>query len=146
MTTTTTEKMCFYVPGQLSIIDTVKDNGKSFYDNESLEEIDKRYPGAILISFEDAIAEIEALAQKKYITEPVEVDEERFMDMLEILPPMNWKQTTEGEVFMMCEMNYSHYTNIFCQIKDRYFEFSDSRFLTLDQIINKVKSSEVFTK
>jgi len=46
----------------------------------------------------------------------------------------------------MCEMNYSHYTNIFCQIKDRYFEFSDSRFLTLDQIINKVKSSEVFTK
>jgi hypothetical protein len=143
MRTTMTEKMCFYVPGQLSIIDTVKDNGKSFYDNESLEEIDKRYPGAILISFEDAIAEIEALAQKKYITE---VDEERFMDMLEILPPMNWKQTTEGEVFMMCEMNYSHYTNIFCQIKDRYFEFSDSRFLTLDQIINKVKSSEVFTK
>ena len=55
-----TEKMCFYVPGQLSIIDTVKDNGKSFYDNESLEEINKRYPGAILISFEDAIAEIEA--------------------------------------------------------------------------------------
>jgi hypothetical protein len=64
MRTTMTEKMCFYVPGQLSIIDTVKDNGKSFYDNESLEEIDKRYPGAILISFEDAIAEIEALAQK----------------------------------------------------------------------------------
>ena len=146
MTTTTTEKMCFYVPGQLSIIDTVKDNGKSFYDNESLEEIDKRYPGAILIPFEDAIAKIEALAEKKYITEPIEVDEERFMDMLGILPPMNWKQTTEGEVFMMCEMNYSHYTNIFCQIKDSYFEFSDSRFLTLDQIINKVKSSEVFTK
>jgi hypothetical protein len=68
------------------------------------------------------------------------------MDMLEILPPMNWKQSKEGEVFMMCEMNYSHYTNIFCQIKDRYFEFSDSRFLTLDQITNKVKNSEAFTQ
>ena len=146
MTTTTTEKMCFYVPGQLSIIDTVKDNGKSFYYDESLEEINKRYPGAILIPFEDAIAQLEALAEKKYITEPIEVDEERFLDMLEILPPMNWKQSTEGEAFMICEMNYSHYTNIFCQIKDRYFEFSDSRFLTLDQIIKKVKSSEVFTK
>ena len=146
MTTTTTEKMCFYVPGQLSIIDTVKDNGKSFYYDESLEEINKRYPGAILIPFEDAIAQLEALAEKKYITEPIEVDEERFMDMLGILPPMNWKQSTEGEAFMICEMNYSHYTNIFCQIKDRYFEFSDSRFLTLDQIIKKVKSSEVFTK
>jgi hypothetical protein len=64
MRTTMTEKMCFYLPGQLSIIDTVKDNGKSFYDNESLEEINKRYPGAILIPFEDAIAEIEALAEK----------------------------------------------------------------------------------
>ena len=54
MTTTTTEKMCFYVPGQLSIIDTVKDNGKSFYHNESLEEINKRYPGAILMALRES--------------------------------------------------------------------------------------------
>ena len=47
MDTKTVEKI-FYVPGQKNIIDTVKEDGRGTYSNETLEEVQKRNPGAIL--------------------------------------------------------------------------------------------------
>lgn len=43
----TLEKI-FYVPGSKGIIDTVTEEGKGKYSGETLEQVQKRYPGAIL--------------------------------------------------------------------------------------------------
>lgn len=130
---------CLYVPGSVSIIDYMID-GKTDFNKETLEDATKRYPGAIEVSLEDAYVEIEKAAKIKYITDPIEIDEDRYMEMLEILPPMNWI----GGTFMLCEFSFGNYTEIFCKIGKRYFEFSDSASLKEAEIIEKVMISSAF--
>ena len=129
-----------YVPGSTSLIDYIKD-GKTICFNETLEQVQLRHPGAVEMSLDEAVRLVDKAIIEAYVTEPVEVTEDRYMEMLEILPPMKWKNGT----FMMSELLCSHYTSIFCQIGSRYFEMVDSAFLSAEEIIDRVKQSKAFT-
>jgi hypothetical protein len=77
---------CFAVPGQDSIVDMIRpSNGLSFIGGDNLEQIQARYPGAIVMSWEDFRA---GMAQRQ--NTPVaweETTEERYHEMLNVLPP-----------------------------------------------------------
>ncbi|MCP3921308.1 MAG: DUF1419 domain-containing protein [Desulfobacterales bacterium] len=59
-------------------------------------------------------SEYEATQKACWVSNPIEIDRERYWDMLEVLPPKNWHTTKEGlNMFFMSEFNSGTYTNSF---------------------------------
>ena len=80
---------CYAVPGDDSIIDVINPvTGLSWYAGETLEQIQLRHPGAIKMSLEWYSA-AKALRQDTPVVW-MEVNEEHYTTMLEILPPAFW--------------------------------------------------------
>ena len=113
----------FWQPGQPNAIDAINpDTGRGLYSGEGLEDIRKRYPGAIITTL-DAILDAERTA---FVSEPVRIDRERWNEMLNVLPPIQWKNERAAETFKMSEMTSGMITTIFCRIGENYFELSDN--------------------
>lgn len=82
---------CFAVRGQCSIIDVIHPGtGRSWIENETLEEIRQRYPGAEVMNFNDFCRE-KADRQNTPI-EWVEITEEQYEYALNVLPPMDYRE------------------------------------------------------
>ena len=129
---------CFYVPGSLSIVDTTyMRDGQTYgtYSHETLDQIKARYPGAILTDYETASPMIDATEKANFKHPPVEITEERFFEMLEVLPPQDWQRTKEGESFKLMERTSGVYTAIFACVAGKYYELSDSIFTTHQDIL-----------
>ena len=128
---------CFYVPGKLCIIDAITMvDGTPYgtWSGETLEEIQARHPGAEVWDFDAAYAAMQAA----YIKAPVEITRARFWEMLEILPPKNWRQHRDSESFMMIEHTIGNITSIFVRLELRYFEMTGDASLTHDEIMAKI--------
>ena len=63
--------------------------------------------------------------EKSICTEPKEITEYRFFEMLEVLPPQRWHQGRDCESFELSEHQSGRVTSIFCRFGNRYFEFLD---------------------
>jgi hypothetical protein len=133
-------KQCYYVPGSTSIIDEVTEDGLTFHFRHTLEEVLERYPGAELWEAEKAFAEVQRLNYEHYISAAVEIDEDRFDEMLNVLPPMKWRQGHGSESFMIREALTMDIRSIYCRIGDRYFEMSDRQSLTHREICDRCRA------
>jgi hypothetical protein len=78
-------------------------------------------PDLTLLSPSDALDRSEA----PFISGVEEITEDRFHEMLNILPPMGWRTDSDGESFKMCEYTAGRVTAIFVRIGQRYATFSD---------------------
>lgn len=78
----------FAVPGEACIIDTVKADGRTTINNETLAEVQQRYPTAVLMPWETWRAEQAAKQDTPIKWEPCSV--RKFYEMLEVLPPIDW--------------------------------------------------------
>lgn len=125
----------FYVPGARSALDgAVLVDGvyRGLYGGKTLED----YPGAAVIDSGDARQQIEKLC----ITDPVEIDADRFQYMLEVLPPMAWTGCDgSAESFKMCEFTNGRVTCTAVRLGDRYFSFEDVANLPHAACIEKVR-------
>lgn len=65
--------------------------------------------------------------EEHFKTDPEEITAERFQEMLNILPPVGWRNTSNGEVFRMSEHLAGNITSIFVRIGERYVTFADRR-------------------
>jgi hypothetical protein len=127
---------CFYVPGSRQIIDTINArSGKSSICGESLEQVQERYPGAEVWDIDIAFKEIQRITYAEMVTAPQEISRDRFDEMLNVLPPMNWHREHNAESFMICEATSLDLHSIFCRIGNRYFEMTNRRSLTHQEII-----------
>ena len=114
---------CFYVPGSHTIIDTARPDGLSACFGETLEQVQARYPGATLCDFDDACRQIDTADNERYRPgELHETTEERFIEMLEVLPPMQWRRGKTGESFKMSELTKGDITACYVRLGNRYFE------------------------
>lgn len=78
--------MAFAVPGENSLIDCINPNtGLSWIERENLDQVRKRYPKAEIVNIDDWCQQ-KAARQDTPITWS-EVTEDRYMEMLEVLPP-----------------------------------------------------------
>ena len=129
----------FYSPATISIIDFAKENelGElvSEFSQEPIELIQMRYPGAIVCSLDEAIANKE----NAFTTSPVEITKETFIDMLECLPPLGWERGLNSESFKMCEFTSGKITSIYARINKRYFHLSDVFNLKHEEIMKKIE-------
>lgn len=107
-----------WVPGAPSIIDVMA-NERTAMRGETIDEVRQRHPGAIVGPLGDFVLQKEA----SYLAEPpVEVDLERWIDALEVLPPARWVRMGSEESFQMSEHLCGRVTTCYVRIGRRYCE------------------------
>ena len=80
---------CFAVPGEDSIIDGVNpDTGRSLILGQTLEQVQSRYPAAVIVSWEAWRAEQAAKQDTPISWCPS--TEKQYHEMLNVLPPAAW--------------------------------------------------------
>lgn len=129
----------FYQPGKPGIIDiAIMRDGESVltsgYFHETLGQVRLRYPDAEAGELGPVVKATEAMFKRP----PVEITSDRFHEMLEILPPEDWRTATNGTSFKLCEHTSGNITAIFVFTMGRYFEMQDSAFMTHADIIAAV--------
>lgn len=60
-----------------------------------------------------------------HVTDPKRIDESHFHEMLNIMPPRDWRRDGYGESFKLSELVTGRIGSIFVQIDDRHFTFQD---------------------
>ncbi|QIU88517.1 hypothetical protein [Yokenella regensburgei] len=89
-----------------------------------------------LVTLEEAQ---ERFARANY--QPVsEITAARFTDMMEVLPPLDWRGTADSQSFKLSEMYRGNIADIFAQSGSRYFHLRDHASLTHDEIMEKVRA------
>lgn len=68
----------------------------------------------------------------------VEISQSRYVDQLEVLPPMDWCRGYGGESFKSMEFTGGDVTAIFARFEDRFFECHDLHSLTHRELIGQV--------
>ena len=137
---------CFHVPGSRTIIDSAELDSdgvfRSTIKNETLAQIRIRYPEAEIGEWED----IYRAAENSCKTEPQEITEAQYIDALEVLPPVCWKNAKGVESFKVSERFYGNVAAIYARLGKRYFTFSDLISLTPDEIADRIASSAAFNR
>ncbi|MDD2799853.1 MAG: hypothetical protein PHE96_00185 [Methylococcales bacterium] len=78
---------------------------------------------------------------EQYVTAPEAVTIDRYNEMLNVLPPENWRWLSGflGEYFQLSEYYAGNVTTYFVQLDDsRCFTFRDSAWLNPQQVLDKI--------
>lgn len=127
---------CIYNPIARTIHSLIHD-GKEVWTQKPVAEYMADKPGAEVWTFDNAFAHMRA----GYLKPASVVTKERFWEMLEVLPPVDWKRSDTTESFKISERTIADLTSIFARIGDQYFELCDSCKLSHDQIIARCRAS-----
>ena len=77
--------------------------------------------GLVVLDFDEAHKRYE----NSFKSEPVEITEDKWHEMLGCLPPVGWKHDASGESFKMSERMAGAITGIYVRIGERFFQFYD---------------------
>lgn len=116
-----TPNNCVFCTASNRIIDFVPNNsdGKAVLERHAAE-----YGTALVVL---PVDEAFARYENAFKREPVEITEDRWHEMLGVLPPVGWRTAPYNhESFKISERTAGSVTAIFVRIDDRYFELSDS--------------------
>lgn len=118
-------KYCFYLSGSYNIHDiaTLRQNGERIgaYGHKTLKELQAENPNVKLMLTDDAVKEINGLKQKLY-SNVREISEERYNEMLCIMPPMDWQNGS----FLLYEAASGTWHQCFLEHNGKYYEgYSD---------------------
>ena len=126
---------CVFCMNTNRIIDFVPD------DNDGTAMIAKFTPeygmNLVVLDVTDAYVRYENACKSA----PVEITEDRWHDMLGVLPPFAWKHDATGESFKLSERTAGSITAIFVRIGDRYFELSDTITLPHRECVARVRAT-----
>jgi len=115
-----TIKTVLYEPGQTSI-HTILKNDRCLYSGELVENMITKNPKLKVMTFDNALIKIQKIQTKKYNKPWLKITEEKFMEMLEILPPLKWNTTNGVEMFAMSEFDEGTYTGHYAHYKGKYY-------------------------
>ena len=143
-------QMFFYVPGECHPQDVAiipaecadalpgSDLYRGAYSGKSFAEFKEEYPAIMVLTWE----EVEHRANEAARQPVKEITEEIYVQMLNILPPMNWRVVGSDSSFMLMEMFSGNVTDIYariCEAPDTY------RFFTLRDICT-LKHEEIISR
>lgn len=128
----------FYSNAAHRTIDLVGADGKGLYGKETLDQVKIRYPDAEMISIDEAITRTDAAFRHP----PTRVTRERYLQMLEVLPPVDWRGIgSTAESFKLSERTCGNITAIFCRIGESYWELQDDITLPHAEIVARVRAA-----
>lgn len=141
--------LVFYIPGQRHAQDCIVFRHGMYvglYSGKTLSQFRDDHPSMIIAKIKD-VAEFAEEKSK----EPVEeISQQRYMDMLEMLPPLNWKFYPEEDSFKFSERVSGNIVMIFARITidssdieksrvTRYFELRDNIHMEHHEIIKRCR-------
>lgn len=124
------------LPDSTRIYTEIKD-GKCRYSGATVEDIRAKHPNAVFLSWDNAIALIDVNLQRKYDYVD-EINEQKFDEMLNVLPPENWTQFTNLEYYMVCEAMEDRYYAWYIRKDGRYFSTIAPKSITHNDLVKKV--------
>ena len=137
----------FYTPAINNFVPQVVDiatlNSAGVYvanlSGETRTQLNARYPGVEIGELETVVAQKESMLT----TEPMEIGEEAYVKMLEVLPPDDWQRDSSGSSFKMCEHLSGRITAVYAFVNGigRHFTFNDVATLGHAAIMQKVRNS-----
>lgn len=121
--TTTNDVPAFFIPSRNTIYSTGfipegQHEPVSLCSFETLAEMQIRFPDMELLSLDEA----ESRQSAGKIQPWKEITEERWLDQLYVLPPVDRMSTPAGETFKSAERYDRNLTSIFARWDGRYFE------------------------
>lgn len=116
--TITDDTPCVFNPRTKTVVDFIREPET---EAQALTRLAGYGPDLVVMPFGQAWRAHEDAAK----TEPMEIPEERFHEMLNVLPPVSWHNTSDGESFKLSERTTGSITAIFVNLNGRFFEFSD---------------------
>jgi len=112
--------------------ENLKDETKVAYVKETKKEYQEKHPELELISFGKALELSQKADRKKYKAGVVEeIEEDRFDEMLNVLPPDNWINSSTNESFRICEDLTGELSNFYMRVFDGEFPNHKERFFTV---------------
>jgi len=112
--------------------ENLKDETKVAYVEETKKEYQEKHPKLELISFGKALELSQKADRKKYKAGIVkEITEERFDEMLNVLPPDNWINYSTNESFRISEDLTGELSNFYIRVFDGEFPKHKERFFTV---------------
>lgn len=87
---------------------------------------------------EEAFKAADATALARYRKDISEITEARFMDALNVLPPVGWTTQAGVESFRISERIWGNLTDIYVRLGDRYLTLSDDIRLSPAVIADRV--------
>jgi hypothetical protein len=130
-------RMVFFQLGNNNVFDEAVDKGNGYvglYSGMTLASAQAQ--GAQLMTE----ARASQLVDASHIKAPKPCSKERFMDMLEVLPPQDWRVMPDSESFKLQERTTGNITLIMLRIGDAYWEMEDMVNLTHYDICGKVNA------
>lgn len=106
------------------------------WGQKTLAMLQENYPDMAVMS----VAALIDLQNETYRTPVAEITLERYIDQLEVLPPMDWCRSNHGESFKSMEMYAVDVTSIFVRTEGRFFEFRDVCTLSHAQVLARVET------
>lgn len=131
---------CIFDPVKLRLIDVIPEgsDGKAWFEKHGNEYGDN----LIVLSLDEGAKRQE----ESFKSPPQEISEEKWMEMLCVLPPVSWKHDSTGESFKLSERTSGTITAIFVRIGQRFFTFSDSIYTPHAECVARVFISDAFRK
>jgi len=128
------------VPGQTFCIDVINpETGRTWIQGQTPEEVQARCPGAQLMTCAAFDASRGTALAARFLRPPVEINEERWFDMLEVLPPEDWHRGAGSESFKMCERTDGEWTGCFVRIGVRYWELTRKASTPHAELVDMVR-------
>lgn len=76
------------------------------------------------------------------VTAPKQIDRDRFIDMLEVLPPCRWRRYADGvEWFHVSERLSGDVVAWFARVGETYWEMQDLSTLSYDALNTKLRAA-----
>ena len=110
----------------------LKDETKVAYVEETKKEYQEKHPELELISFGKALELAQKADRKRYEAGVCkEITENRFHEMLNVLPPSDWVCHSTNESFRICEDLTGELSNFYIRVFDGDFPNHKERFFTV---------------
>ncbi len=132
-----TPSMAFYVPSCNTVYAWARQQDGEWvteYGAKTLNAVRRIYPDTELLSFSG----VKEAQNRGYRRQWVEVSEARYIDQLEVLPPLDWCRGFGGESFKSREFTGGDVTAIFVSVEGRFFECHDLHTLKHKALIEDV--------
>ena len=138
MTTTITQvedyktaKHCFYIPGKPYVQSGafLFSDGKYYspHDIKTLDDMKKENPDVIMITWDEAFSQIDEIDNVTYSIVK-EIDKERFNEMLNVLPPMDWQNVGGASTFLISEATSGGFHACFVKNGGKFYEGYSNRY------------------
>lgn len=133
-------KLYFYERGETGAIDKIDPfTGRGIYSKKNIDELRLKYPNVCILTYEQVNDQIdEALKEKYPLLDAKEITEEKYYEMLECLPPMQYKTGAKAITFKLEEMTCGNITSGFLHLKsnDKYYQMNVRYKTTHDEMVN----------